>query len=106
MKEITVRELKQKQDNNENFQLIDVREPHEVEICSIEDAQFIPMGEVMTNVDEIKKDVPVIVMCRSGKRSAAVINALETQFDLDNLHNLVGGILSYADEIDTSLTKY
>ena len=105
MKEVTVQQLKQMMDAGEKFQLIDVREPYEVEICSI-GAEHIPMGEVLLRTEEIKTDIPVIVHCRSGARSANVINALEMQHGFENLHNLVGGILAWADEIDDSLEKY
>ena len=105
MKEVTVQQLKQMLDAGEKCQVIDVREEYEVEICSI-GAVHIPMGEVLDRLSEIKKDVPVIVHCRSGARSANVINALEMQLGLTNLHNLKGGILGWADEIDNSLEKY
>lgn len=105
MKEISVKELKSKLDAKENIQVIDIREPYEAEICSI-GAELIPMGEVVDQVDKIKKDIPVIVHCRSGKRSAAVIMALEQQFGFTNLYNLKGGILAWADEIDNSMSKY
>lgn len=105
MKEFTVQELKQLKDDNKSFQLVDVREPWEVEICSI-GGETIPMGEIVSRVDELKPDVPVIIHCRSGGRSANVVNALEMQRGLDNLYNLKGGILAWADEIDTSLEKY
>ena len=105
MQEITVTELKAKIDNNEEYQLIDVREPYEIDICSI-NGLAIPMGDAMDSVDRIKKDIPVIIHCRSGMRSASVIMALEENFGYTNLHNLTGGILAWADEIDTSLEKY
>ncbi len=104
IKEITVQELKAKKEAAEEFQLIDVREPHEAEVSAI-GGELIPMGEVLQQADRIRKDVPVIVHCRSGKRSAAVIDALETQFGYSNLHNLKGGILAWIDEIDPSLPK-
>ncbi len=105
MKEISVQQLKQMQDSNESFQLIDVREPWEVEICNI-GGLAIPMGENLVRAKELKKEVPVIIHCRSGGRSANVVNALEMQLGLTNLHNLKGGILAWADEIDSSLEKY
>jgi len=105
MKELTVQQLKQMQDAGETFQLIDVREAYEVEICSI-GAEHIPMGEVLERANEIKKDIPVVVHCRSGARSGNVINALEMQLGFTNLHNLKGGILAWASEIDTSLEQY
>lgn len=105
MKEVTVQELKTIMDSGEAYQLIDVREQHEVDIADM-GAELIPMGEVMNNVDKFSKDKKVIVHCRSGARSGNVIMALEQQFGFDNLYNLKGGILAWADEIDTSLTKY
>jgi len=105
MQEISVKELKTKIDNKDSFQLIDVREDYEVDICSI-GGEHIPMGEVMMNVDKIRTDIPVIIHCRSGKRSAAVVNALTSQHGFNNIFNLTGGILAYADEIDPELEKY
>jgi rhodanese-related sulfurtransferase len=104
MKTVTVHELKKMMDEGEDFQLIDVREPYEVEICEIGGAS-IPMGEIADNLEEISREVPVIIHCRSGKRSANVCAFLETQ-GFDNVINLEGGILAWADEIDTSLEKY
>jgi rhodanese-related sulfurtransferase len=57
------------------------------------------MGDLMDRVDEIEKDKQVVVHCRSGKRSASVISALEAQHGFKNLYNLKGGILSYIDEV-------
>jgi rhodanese-related sulfurtransferase len=105
MKEISVKELKSKLDAKENIQVSDVREPYEAEICTI-GGELIPMGDIKENADKIKKDIPVIVHCRSGKRSAAVIQALEQNFGYTNLYNLQGGILAWADKIDTNISKY
>ena len=94
MKEITVEELKEMQDQGETFQLIDVREPHEYEEANL-GAKLIPLGEVKDHVDEIKRDEKVVVHCRSGKRSAQAIQYLEQKHGFDNLYNLEGGILAY-----------
>jgi rhodanese-related sulfurtransferase len=59
----------------------------------------------MEHLDEISKDKKVVVHCRSGKRSATVIQALEQQHGYTNLYNLKGGILAYADDVDPTLTK-
>jgi sulfur-carrier protein adenylyltransferase/sulfurtransferase len=104
MKEITVIELKKLKDENADFQLIDVREEHELEICEI-GGLHIPMGDVMDNLDKISKDKQVIIHCRSGARSGAICQALETQ-GFSNVYNLKGGIIAWANEIDNSLTKY
>lgn len=104
MKEITPAELKKMKDNNEDFQLIDVREKAEVDIVEI-GGEHIPMGEIMENLDKISKDKKVIVHCKAGGRSGAVVQALERQ-GYTNLYNLKGGILAYADQVDPSLPKY
>jgi rhodanese-related sulfurtransferase len=102
MKELTVTEFKLKKDNNEKFQLIDVREEYEVEVGNI-GGTHIPMGEILNHLDELSKDIPVIIHCRSGARSAAVVNALEQQFGFSNLYNLKGGITAYSNEIDANI---
>jgi len=98
MKEITATELKALKDTGADFQLIDVREEYEFDEVNI-DGELIPMGEVMNNVDKIDRNKQVVVHCRSGKRSATVIQALETQHGFTNLYNLKGGILAYIDEV-------
>lgn len=105
MKEKTVEELKQMMDRKEDFQLIDIREPDEFDICNL-NGQLIPMGEVPENMDKISRDKPVIIHCRSGSRSANLIQFLENNFSFTNLYNLKGGILAWADRIDPSMTKY
>lgn len=105
MKTINVQELKELKDTNADFQLIDVREPYENEICTL-DGLLIPMGEVPDNVDKIDKDRQVIVHCRSGKRSATIIDFLEQNHGYTNLYNLEGGILAWAAEIDPEMESY
>ncbi|MGB3947639.1 MAG: rhodanese-like domain-containing protein [Bacteroidia bacterium] len=104
MKEVTVAELKQLKDNNADFQLIDVREPHEAEIAEI-GGLLIPMGQVLENLDKIAKDKQVVIHCRSGARSGSICQALEKE-GYNNVYNLKGGILAWANEIDPSVTKY
>jgi len=98
MKEITVQELKKLIDDKADFQLIDVREEHEFDEANLK-GQLIPMGEALDRMEEISKDKQVVIHCRSGKRSATVINALESQHGFTNLYNLKGGILAYIEEI-------
>jgi len=102
MKEKSVSELKQMLDEGVDFQLIDVREEHENEMCNIQ-GELIPLGNIFTEIDKIRKDVPVIIHCRSGSRSAAAINEIEKRFGYENLYNLKGGIMAYSKEIDPSL---
>jgi adenylyltransferase/sulfurtransferase len=105
MKEISVNELKEMMDTKKDFQLVDVREKSEYEVCDL-GGELIPVNAIPNNVDKISKDKMVVVHCRSGKRSANVIQYLESNFGFTNLYNLTGGILAWADEIDESMPKY
>jgi len=105
MKEISAQELKGMMDNHEDFQLIDVREDFEYETSNL-GGELIPLGGILIEVDKIAKDKPVVVMCRSGRRSAAAIMQLEQQFGFDNLANLQGGILAWAEDIDPTMQVY
>jgi sulfur-carrier protein adenylyltransferase/sulfurtransferase len=97
MQEITAAELKTLISEKKDFQLIDVREDYEFDEVNI-NGELIPMGEILNNVDKISRDKQVVVHCRSGKRSATIIQALETQHGFTNLYNLKGGILAYLEE--------
>ena len=105
MNEITVQEFKKKVDAQEEFQLIDVREPYEHEMANIS-GELIPLGEIFNNADKISRIKQVIIYCRSGNRSAMAIIELQRRFGFTNLYNLKGGIITYAKEIDNSLTVY
>jgi len=105
MKEISVQELKEMMDKHEDFQLIDVREDFEYEMSNL-GGELIPLGGILIEAEKIAKDKPVIVMCRSGRRSAAAIMQLEQQFGFTNLANLQGGILAWAEDIDPGIQVY
>lgn len=98
MKEITVQELKQLIDNKVDFQLVDVREEHEYDEANI-NGLLIPLGDILDRAGEVDKNKQVVIHCRSGKRSATAIQALESQMGYSNLYNLKGGILAYIEEI-------
>src|SRR5690606_4076605 len=104
MKEITVEELKAMMDGNQEFQLIDVREPFEYEVSNLNGIN-IPLGGLLLDVDKIEKSIPVIIHCRTGKRSAQAISLLE-QKGYDNLANLKGGILAWQEDIDPEMDVY
>ena len=105
MKEVTVQELKALMDSKADFQLIDVREPHEYDICNL-GGELIPQAEIPHNVDKISKTKQVVIHCRSGARSGNMVKLLETNAGMTNLYNLKGGILAWAKEIDTSMPTY
>ncbi len=104
MKEITVEELKNMKEKGEDFQLIDVREDFEYEMSNL-NGENIPLGGILIETDKISNDKPVVVMCRSGKRSAMAIMQLEQQ-GFTNLYNLQGGILAWADQVDPTISVY
>lgn len=104
MKEVTVQELKQKIENKEDFQLIDVREPFEYEMSNLQ-GENIPLAGIVLESAKINKDKPVIMQCRSGARSAAAVMQLE-QLGYTNLYNLKGGILAWAAEFEPEMAVY
>lgn len=94
MNEITVNELKAMMDAQEDFQLIDVREPFEFEEVNL-GALLIPMNRVPDRISEIERNKKVVVHCKAGARSASVIQYLESQHGYKNLANLKGGIMAW-----------
>lgn len=105
VKEITPLEYEKWANSGEAITLLDVREPYEYAIANM-GGDLVPMASVMEYVPRIPRQGKVVVHCRSGVRSANAILALEAQHGFDNLYNLTGGILAYADDVDPSLAKY
>ncbi|MFM7193233.1 MAG: rhodanese-like domain-containing protein [Bacteroidota bacterium] len=105
MKEILPAELKALMDQKADFQLIDVREPHEYDIANL-GGQLIPLSEIPASVEKISKDKQVVIHCRSGARSGQVVQWLEANHGYENLWNLKGGLLAWSDQVDPTVTKY
>ena len=105
MREITVSELKSLKESKADIQIIDVREPHEYDICNL-GGDLIPLSTIPDSVDRINRTKMVIMHCRSGARSGQAVTWLEKNHGFTNLHNLKGGILAWANEIDPSFPKY
>jgi sulfur-carrier protein adenylyltransferase/sulfurtransferase len=105
--EMTVEELKAKLDAKENIFVLDVREPHEYQICNLGNlgAKLMPMGDVQKRQQELDPEQHIVVHCRSGVRSAKVVDFLRQQ-GFEKVQNLAGGILAWADRIDRSMPKY
>lgn len=106
MPEITATELKQRLDNGEDIQIIDVREANEVEIAKIPDAKHIPLAQVINRMTEIDPARETVVHCKMGGRSARAIQALKQSGFEGNLMNLKGGITAWSNEVDPSVPKY
>ncbi|MEM7197670.1 MAG: rhodanese-like domain-containing protein [Pseudomonadota bacterium] len=85
--------------------ILDVREPHECEICQIPESIKIPMHEIPERLQELSTDELLIVMCHHGGRSQNVAQWLAMQ-GRTRIYNLVGGIDRWAQEIDPSLRRY
>lgn len=95
--DITVQELKQKLESQEEFTLVDVRESYEHEEFSV-GGKLIPLGELPSSIAELAaaKDSEVVVYCRSGKRSGMAQRLLQ-QSGFSNVRNLEGGMLAWVD---------
>lgn len=103
--EITPAQVKARQDAGDKFTLIDVREPHEYEICSIDGSKLVPLSEFDAHIDEFDMDDDIVVHCKLGGRSAKAQDTLIAN-GFTNVKNMVGGITRWADEVDSSMPKY
>src|SRR5438477_6794773 len=102
--EMQVEELKRRLDAGENLYVLDVREPHEYQICNI-GGHLIPLGDLPKRVNELDSSREIVAHCRSGVRSAKAVGFLQ-QAGFKKVHNLAGGILAWADRVDPKMPKY
>lgn len=102
---LTVQALYEMRASGQPFQLIDVRESYEYEIANL-GGTLIPLNEVEARQGEIRRDIPVVVHCRSGKRSAQAIDRLRATGDWPNLHNLEGGLLAWAEAFEPAMPRF
>lgn len=102
---ISVQELKKLIDNQSAFTLLDVREDFELEICSFDNSLHIPLGQILSRLNDIPRNRPLVAVCHHGIRSANAIAFLE-QHGFVNISNLEGGIHSWAVEIDPEMATY
>jgi len=103
--EIDAVEVKAKIDRGDRFVFIDVREPHEYQICSIPGTRLIPLGEVPQRVHELDSADEIIAHCKSGMRSGKAVDFLR-QAGFKKVKNMVGGILAWSDKVDPRVPKY
>jgi adenylyltransferase/sulfurtransferase len=106
MEEITPTELKQRLDNGDDIQIIDVREDQEYAFNRIPNAVHIPLGQVLSRMDEIDPNRETVVHCKMGGRSARAIDALQRSGYKGKLLNLKGGIIGWSNDVDPSVPKY
>jgi adenylyltransferase/sulfurtransferase len=97
-------EVKAKIDRGDKFVLIDVREPHEYQICNIPYATLIPLGQLPQRLSELDPGVDIVAHCKSGMRSAKAVDLLKKSGF--RARNMKGGILAWSDKVDPSVPKY
>jgi len=103
--DITPEQLKKMMDENADLYVLDVREPHEIDICAIDGTVKIPLGDVAERYLEVPKDCEVVVHCKLGGRSAQAVEFLQSK-GYTNVKNLAGGIMRWIDDVDGNLSKY
>ena len=103
--EITVEELKAMQDRREDFVLVDVREPHELEICAFPDSVRIPLGSLPANLNRLSTADEIVVHCKTGGRSAKAVQLLRDA-GFRKVRNLAGGITRWSERIDPAMPRY
>lgn len=106
MQEITAAELNKQMEEGEDIQLIDVRQPDEHAFAKIKGAKLIPLGEIISRMDEIDENRETVIHCKMGGRSAKAIEALQRAGFKGNLRNLRGGITAWSNEVDPKVPKY
>jgi rhodanese-related sulfurtransferase len=92
-------------ESSSSIMLLDVREKWEFDLCHIPESIHMPIAEVILRISELEKTNPIIIICHNGRRSLHIgLELIEKGFD--NVINLKGGVDQWADDIDTSMTKY
>jgi adenylyltransferase/sulfurtransferase len=102
--EIQPAELKRRLDAGEDIFVLDVREPHEYQICNL-GGHLIPLGDLPKRIHELDSSREIVVHCKSGARSAKAVDFLR-QSGFKRASNLTGGILAWSDKVDPSIPKY
>ncbi|MGO9520052.1 MAG: molybdopterin-synthase adenylyltransferase MoeB [Candidatus Korobacteraceae bacterium] len=102
--EIQPAELKVRLDRGENIFILDVREPHEYQICNL-GGHLIPLGDLPARMNELDSSREIVAHCRSGVRSAKAVTLLR-QAGFGKVENLAGGILAWSDKVDPTVPKY
>lgn len=92
--EITPEEVKKLLGEGKSLQIVDVREPQEYAEARVQGSILIPLGQLSARLDELRKDKPVVAMCRSGNRSRVAVEMLQ-RAGFREVSNLKGGVLAW-----------
>ena len=103
--EFTPLELLQEMEKRQDMMMLDVREPVEIQICHIENAMHVPMGQIPTKLEELPKNKDLVVFCHMGIRSRQVMNYLKKN-GFSRVYNLKGGIDRWSIEVDSKIQRY
>lgn len=103
---ISPQSLAQRLADGQPIQLLDVREPWELDICALPGVIAIPMQQVPARVSELSASVPVVCICHHGARSWQVANFLLHQGKWIEVSNLEGGMDAWARTVDSDLSVY
>ena len=106
MKIISPVQLKELIDSSNNdFQLIDIRDEYEFDICCI-GGEKINMYSITDSLEKLSREKKIIIYCRTGSRSATIVSLLEKNFSFKNVYNLDGGIMKWRQDVDPSIKEY
>nr|WP_255669228.1 adenylyltransferase/sulfurtransferase MoeZ [Aeromicrobium duanguangcaii] len=99
--------LKEREEGQRDFVLVDVREPNEYEINKIPGSVLIPKGEVLAGkaFDRLPQDKQIVLHCKSGVRSAEALAVLKGAGYSDAVH-VGGGVVAWVNQIDPSQPTY
>jgi adenylyltransferase/sulfurtransferase len=102
--EVTVTEARQLLDTKAAL-LVDVREPFEIEICRVEDAELIPLRQIPEHVRTLPKDKHLLMLCHHGRRSLSATEFLRAN-GYTAVSSIAGGIDAWAEQIDPTMARY
>jgi adenylyltransferase/sulfurtransferase len=103
--DITPSELAKQMSDGVELNLVDVREPHELEISCIEGAHVIPLGQLASRTNELNPNDDIVLICKAGVRSTRALHIL-LGAGFQKVHNLKGGMNAWAKEVDPSQPIY
>lgn len=107
VREITAPDLKARLDSGGDLILIDVRDPHELKICSLDCARHIVLGDLRFHLEELEdfKDREIVFYCRTGRRSAQACLFMQ-DMGFSRVSHLAGGLHAWSDLVDPTVPKY